>query len=64
MATLARHLPRVHIARPRRLSRSGRPKEPPLWLTLVELYSALALIVGLVIGLCFLSAWLTTGSAI
>jgi hypothetical protein len=38
--------------------------ERPLWLTLVGLYSALAAIVGGVIALCFLIAWLATGSAI
>lgn len=50
--------------RPWRLSPPPRPaEERPLWLTLVEMYAALTVIVGLLIGLDFLVAWLTTGSA-
>ncbi|HSC51502.1 MAG TPA: hypothetical protein VLD16_14670 [Gaiellaceae bacterium] len=50
--------------RPWRLAPPPRPAaERPLWLTLVEVYAALTLIVGLLIGLDFLVAWLTTGSA-
>ncbi|HEY6836687.1 MAG TPA: hypothetical protein VI142_09605 [Gaiellaceae bacterium] len=51
--------------RPWRLSPPPRAgTERPLWVTLVGLYTALAVIVGAVIGLCFLIAWLATGSAI
>jgi hypothetical protein len=48
----------------RRPARTRRPPtEWPLWLQIAVLYSALALIVCSVIGLCFLIAWLATGSA-
>jgi hypothetical protein len=51
--------------RPWRLAPPPRPgTERPLWVTLLGLYSALAVIVGAVIGLCYLIAWLATGSAI
>ena len=51
--------------RPWRLAPPPRPDaEQPLWLMLVGLYTALAVIVGGVIALCFLIAWLATGSAI
>jgi hypothetical protein len=51
--------------RPWRLAPPPRPEaERPLWVSLVVLYSALTLIVGLVIALCFLIAWLATGSAV
>jgi hypothetical protein len=51
--------------RPWRLAPPPRPEsERPLWVNLVVLYTALTLIVGFVIGLCFLVAWLATGSAI
>jgi hypothetical protein len=47
-----------------RLAPPPRPgSERPLWVNLVVLYSALTLIVSLVIGLCFLIAHLATGSA-
>ena len=50
--------------RPWRLTPPLRPAaERPLWLTLVEVYAALTVIVGLLIGLDFLVAWLATGSA-
>jgi hypothetical protein len=35
-----------------------------MWLQIAVLYSALAVIVVAVIGICFLIAWLTTGSAV
>jgi hypothetical protein len=51
--------------RPWRLSPPPRPGvERPLWLQIAVLYSALAVIVLTVIGLCFLIAKLATGSAI
>ena len=51
--------------RPWRLAPPPKPEaERPLWLTLVGVYTALTVIVGLVIGLDFLVAWLATGSAI
>ena len=51
--------------RPWRLSPPPRAEtERPLWVTLLGLYTALAVIVGTVIGLSFLIAWLATGSAI
>jgi hypothetical protein len=51
--------------RPWRLSPPPRAEtERPLWVTLLGLYTALAVIVGTVIGLCFLIAWLVTGNAI
>jgi hypothetical protein len=51
--------------RPWRLTPPPRPDtERPLWVTLAGLYTALAVVVGTVIGLCFLIAWLATGSAI
>jgi hypothetical protein len=51
--------------RPWRLTGPRRPQvERPLWVTLVGLYTALAVIVGVVIGICFLAAWLATGSAV
>lgn len=53
------------MIRPWRLSPPRRPEaERPIWVTLAAMYAALALIVGLLIGLDFLSAWLVTGSAI
>jgi hypothetical protein len=58
MATLARHH-RALAVRARR-----RKAEWPLWLQVAVLYSTLALIVGFVIALCFVTAWLATGSAI
>ena len=42
----------------------SRRTEWPLWLQVTVLYSTLALIVGFVIALCFVIAWLATGSAI
>ncbi|TML34949.1 MAG: hypothetical protein E6G24_03095 [Actinobacteria bacterium] len=51
--------------RPWRLAPPPRPEsERPLWVNLVVLYTALTLVVGLVIGLCFLVARIATGSAI
>ena len=51
--------------RPWRLAPPPKPEaERPLWLTLVGVYTALTVIVGLVIGLDFFIAWLATGSAI
>lgn len=51
--------------RPWRLAPPPRPGiERPLWLQIAVLYAALAAIVLLVIGLCFLVAELATGSAI
>jgi len=51
--------------RPWRLAPPPKPDaETPLWLLLVGLYTALTVIVCGVIGLCFLVAWLATGSAI
>jgi hypothetical protein len=51
--------------RPWRLAPPPRPGiERPMWLQIAVLYSALALIVLLVIGLCFLVARLATGNAI
>ena len=51
--------------RPWRLAPPPKPDaERPLWLTLLGVYTALAVIVGGVIALCFLIAWLATGSAI
>jgi hypothetical protein len=48
-----------------RLAPPPRPEfERPLWVSLVVLYSALTLIVGLVIALCFLIAWAATGYAV
>lgn len=50
--------------RPWRLASPPEPAaERPLWLTLVEVYAAITVIVGLLIGLDFLVAWLTTGSS-
>jgi hypothetical protein len=65
MATLARHHRALAARRPSRLARAGRPRaEWPLWLQIAVLYGTLAVIVCLVIGLCFVTAWLVTGSAI
>ena len=51
--------------RPWRLAPPPRTDaERPLWVRLVVLYAVLTLVVGLLIGLDFLSAWLATGSAI
>lgn len=51
--------------RPWRLAPPPRPGiERPLWLQVAVLYTALGVIVLLVIGLCFLIAWLATGSAV
>jgi hypothetical protein len=51
--------------RPWRLAPPPRPGiERPMWLQITVLYCALAVIVLLVIGLCFLIARLATGSAI
>jgi len=51
--------------RPWRLAPPPRPAaDRPLWLTIVEMYTVLALIVGTLIGLDFLVAWLVTGSAL
>jgi hypothetical protein len=61
MATLARHHRALAVRRPARKRRP--PTEWPLWLQIAVLYSALALIVCSVIGLCFLVAWLAAGSA-
>jgi hypothetical protein len=53
------------VIRPWRLAPPPRPGiERPMWLQIAVLYSALAVIVLLVIGLCFLIARLATGSAI
>ena len=50
--------------RPWRLAPPPRPAaERPLWLTLVEVYAVLTVIVVLLIGLDFFVAWLATGSA-
>jgi hypothetical protein len=50
--------------RPWRLAPPPRPGvERPMWLQIAVLYSALAVIVVAVIGVCFLIAWLATGSA-
>jgi hypothetical protein len=62
MTTLARHHRALAARRPSRARRP--PMDWPLWLQVAVLYSALSLIVGAVIGLCFLIAWLATGSAI
>jgi hypothetical protein len=60
------HVLRHHglAVRPRRIAGRKPRKEWPLWLTILALYSSLALIVCSVIALCFLFAWLATGSAI
>ncbi|HEY7017162.1 MAG TPA: hypothetical protein VH297_01740 [Gaiellaceae bacterium] len=51
--------------RPWRLAPPPRAAgDRPLWVLLVELYTVIALIVGTLIGLDFLVAWLVTGSAI
>jgi len=51
--------------RPWRLAPAPRPAaERPLWQQVAVLYTGLALIVSFVIGLCFLVAWLATGSAV
>lgn len=51
--------------RPWRLAPPPRPGiERPMWLQIAVLYSALAVIVLVVIGVCFLIAWAATGSAI
>ena len=51
--------------RPWRLAPPPRPGiERPMWLQIAVLYSALAVIVVVVIGVCFLIAWAATGSAI
>jgi hypothetical protein len=62
VATLARHHRALAVRKPVR-ARSRRT-EWPLWLQVTVLYSTLALIVGFVIALCFVIAWLATGSAI
>jgi hypothetical protein len=50
--------------RPWRLAPPPRPgAERPLWQQVVVLYTGLALIVSLVIGLSFLVAWIASGSA-
>jgi hypothetical protein len=50
--------------RPWRLAPPPRPgAERPLWQQIVALYTGLALVVSLVIGLSFLVAWIATGSA-
>ena len=50
--------------RPWRLAPPPRPEAGrPLWLTLVAIYTALAVIAGLLIGLDYLISWLVTGSA-
>jgi hypothetical protein len=50
--------------RPWRLAPPPRPGiERPMWLQVAVLYTSLALIVLTVIALCFLIAWLATGSA-
>jgi uncharacterized membrane protein YhaH (DUF805 family) len=61
MATLARHHRALAVRRQLRARR--RKAEWPLWLQVVVLYGSLALIVGFVIALCFVIAWLATGSA-
>jgi hypothetical protein len=51
--------------RPWRLAPPPRPGiDRPMWLQIAVLYSALAVIVLLVIGLCFLIARLATGNAV
>ena len=61
MAIVLRH---QGIALPQRVARRRKPrKDWPLWLQVAVLYGTLAVIVGGVIGLCFLIAWLATGSA-
>jgi hypothetical protein len=51
--------------RPWRLAPPPEPgAEKPLWLMVAGLYTALTFIVCGVIGLCFLVAWLATGSAV
>jgi hypothetical protein len=60
MATLARHHRALAAKRP---PPRRPPTEWPLWLQVAVLYSALALIVCTVIALCFVIAWLATGSA-
>ncbi len=51
--------------RPWRLAPPRRAgADPPFWQALVGLYVALAAIVGVVIGLCFLIARLVTGNAV
>jgi hypothetical protein len=62
MATLARHHRAVAARRPVR--RRGPRVEWPLWLQIAVLYSTLTVVVCLVIALCFVTAWLVTGSAI
>jgi hypothetical protein len=49
--------------RARRLAPRRPGAELPLWQQIVVLYTGLALVVGLVIALSFLVAWLATGSA-
>jgi hypothetical protein len=60
MATLARHHRALAVRRP---ARPRTPRKWPLWLQVAVLYGSLALIVGFVIALCFVIAWLATGSA-
>ena len=51
--------------RPWRLAPPRRAgADPPFWQALIGLYLALAVIVGVVIGLCFLIARLVTGNAV
>jgi hypothetical protein len=51
--------------RPWRLTPPRRESfERPLWVTLTVLYSSLAAVVGVVIGLCFLIAKLVSGNAV
>lgn len=53
------------VLRPWRLAPPPRPEaERPLWQLVAVLYTSLALIVGLVIGLAFLVARLVTGNAV
>jgi hypothetical protein len=53
------------VLRPWRLAPPPRPEaERPLWQLVAVLYTSLALIVGLVIGLAFLAARLVTGNAV
>jgi hypothetical protein len=51
--------------RPWRLSGPRRPQaERPLWVTLAVLYAGLGVVVGVMIGLCFLIAKLVAGQAV
>jgi uncharacterized iron-regulated membrane protein len=57
----------IAMGRRRLVSPPHRPepqRDRPTWLTLLLLFATIAVIVGVLIGLDFLVAWLATGSAI